>query len=81
MSLEVNEANPVLCDIETVRPDVTGLIDLVTLPAVLRQAGIPLPGPAVRDLCQQAARRHGLNWTPALRSALNAHRAATTLAD
>ncbi|MFE9016807.1 hypothetical protein [Streptomyces cyaneofuscatus] len=75
------DGHPVLCDIETVRPDVTGLIDLVTLPAVLRQAGIPLPGPAVRDLYQQAARRHGLNWTtPALRSALNAYRAATGLA-
>ncbi|MCT9093930.1 hypothetical protein N4G70_34495 [Streptomyces sp. ASQP_92] len=29
----------VILDIETVRPDVTGLIDLVTIPAVLRQAG------------------------------------------
>lgn len=29
----------VLLDMESVRPDATGLIDLVTLPAVLRQAG------------------------------------------
>ncbi|MFF0629894.1 hypothetical protein [Streptomyces sp. NPDC004296] len=70
-----------LLDVETLRPDITGLIDLITLPAVLRQAGRPLPGPDVRALYQHAAARHGLHWTTnSLRAALIAYQRATGLA-
>jgi hypothetical protein len=71
----------VLLDVETLRPDITGLIDLITLPAVLRQAGRPLPGPDVLALYQEAALRHGLHWTTdGLRAALIVYQRATGLA-
>ncbi|MEU9298801.1 hypothetical protein [Streptomyces sp. NPDC048266] len=61
----------VLVNIGTLRPDITGLVDLVTLPAVLRQAGRGLPGREVLALYRAAAARHGITWTgPALRAAL-----------
>ncbi|MCX5326294.1 hypothetical protein [Streptomyces sp. NBC_00120] len=70
-----------LIDIETVRPDITGLVDLVTLPAVLRQAGTPLPGAEVRELYRAATARHGATWTTGdLRAALIAFQRATGLA-
>lgn len=70
----------VLVDIETLRPDITGLIDLITLPAVLRQAGSPLPGPDVLALYRDAAARHGNTWTTSgLRAALTAYQRATGL--
>ncbi|WP_336052216.1 hypothetical protein [Streptomyces sp. CA2R101] len=70
-----------LIDIETLRPDVTGLIDLITLPAVLRQAGRAMPGPVVRELYRAATARHGARWTtPDLRAALIAYQRATGLA-
>ncbi|OKJ62458.1 hypothetical protein [Streptomyces sp. CB02261] len=70
----------VLVDLETLRPDITGLVDLVTLPAVLRQAGRPLPGREVLALYRAAAARHGITWTgPALRAALTAFARATGL--
>ncbi|MGW8730518.1 phosphotransferase [Streptomyces sp. NPDC055808] len=71
----------VLLDIETVRPDVTGLIDLVTLPAVLRQAGHE-PDPAqVLELYVDATTAHGGRWTvQSLCGTLRAYAAATGLA-
>ncbi|MFE4018518.1 hypothetical protein ACFXPZ_14005 [Streptomyces sp. NPDC059101] len=70
-----------LIDIETLRPDVTGLIDLITLPAVLRQAGRPMAGPDVRELYRAATARHGATWTTTdLRAALIAYQRATGLA-
>ncbi|MFD3729663.1 hypothetical protein [Streptomyces sp. NPDC058671] len=70
----------VLVDLETLRPDITGLVDLVTLPAVLRQAGRGLPGREVLALYRAAAARHGITWTgPALRAALTAFARATGL--
>ncbi|MFD3729491.1 hypothetical protein [Streptomyces sp. NPDC058671] len=70
----------VLVDIETLRPDITGLVDLVTLPAVLRQAGRELPGREVLALYRAATARHGITWTgPALRAALTAFARATGL--
>ncbi|WP_433856670.1 hypothetical protein [Streptomyces kronopolitis] len=70
-----------LIDIETVRPDITGLVDLITLPAVLRQAGTPLPGAEVRELYRAATVRHGATWTTDdLCAALFAYQRATGLA-
>ncbi len=70
-----------LIDIETLRPDITGLIDLITLPAVLRQAGRPMAGTEVRELYRTAAARHGATWTTKkLRAALFAYQRATGLA-
>ncbi|MFD4904155.1 hypothetical protein [Kitasatospora purpeofusca] len=70
----------VLLDVESVRPDVTGLIDLVTLPAVLRQAGHE-PGPArVLGLYLDATTALGARWTAgSLKNALRAYAAATGL--
>lgn len=74
------DGTPVLVDVETVRPDITGLVDLITLPAVLRQAGRPLPARTVRDLYRDAAARHNIRWTAAdLRDALIAYQRATGL--
>jgi hypothetical protein len=76
-----DDGHLVLLDIETLRPDITGLIDLITLPAVLRQAGVPLPGPDVLALYRDTARRHGISWTTdSLRAALIAYQRATGLA-
>ncbi|MEU6403729.1 hypothetical protein [Streptomyces sp. NPDC046985] len=76
-----DDGHLVLLDVETLRPDITGLIDLITLPAVLRQAGVLLPGREVLDLYREAARRHGIQWTAdSLRAALTAYRRATGLA-
>ncbi|WJY43271.1 hypothetical protein QT196_39110 (plasmid) [Streptomyces sp. P9-2B-2] len=70
-----------LIDIETLRPDVTGLIDLITLPAVLRQAGHPIAGPDVRELYRAATARHGAAWTTSdLRAVLIAYQRATSVA-
>ncbi len=70
----------VLLDVESLRPDVTGLIDLVTLPAVLRQAGHE-PGPArVLGLYLDATTALGARWTAgSLKNALRAYAAATGL--
>ncbi|MET9676420.1 hypothetical protein ABZY68_25495 [Streptomyces sp. NPDC006482] len=74
------DGGPVLVDIETLRPDITGLVDLVTLPAVLRQAGHELPGREVLALYRAAAARHGITWTrPGLLAALVAFARATGL--
>ncbi|MFC8710336.1 MULTISPECIES: hypothetical protein [unclassified Streptomyces] len=76
-----DDGHVMLLDVETLRPDITGLIDVVTLPAVLRQAGVPLRGPDVLTLYQDAARRHGIHWTSrSLRAALIAYQRATGLA-
>ncbi|MFD9423820.1 MULTISPECIES: hypothetical protein [unclassified Streptomyces] len=70
----------VLVDLETLRPDITPLIDLVTLGAFLRQAGRPLPGADVLALYRDAADQHGITWTTgALRAALTAYQRATGL--
>ncbi|MGW7312672.1 hypothetical protein [Streptomyces sp. NPDC054865] len=70
----------VLLDVESVRPDVTGLIDVVTLPAVLRQAGHQLSPARVLDLYVDAATALGARWTaPTLKAALRAYTAATGL--
>lgn len=70
----------VLIDVETLRPDITGLVDLITLPAVLRQAGRPLPARTVRDLYRDAAARRGIRWTAGdLCDALTAYQRATGL--
>lgn len=75
------ESAACLIDIETLRPDITGLIDLITLPAVLRQAGRPTPSAEVRELYHTATTRHGANWTTkTLRAALFAYQRATGLA-
>lgn len=66
---------------ETLRPDVTGLLDLVTLPAVYRQAGRDLSPDRVLGLYRDATARHGAAGTlPGLRQALRAFAAATGLA-
>ncbi|MFJ2060649.1 hypothetical protein ACIOMM_32630 [Streptomyces sp. NPDC087908] len=70
----------VLVDIETLRPDITGLIDLVTLPAVLRQAGHETPGREILACYRVEAARHGITWTGrGLRAALTAFARATGL--
>ncbi|MDT0305380.1 hypothetical protein RM780_00165 [Streptomyces sp. DSM 44917] len=70
-----------LLDVETLRPDITGLIDVITLPAVLRQAARPLPGPDILTLYQRAAVRHGARWSlTGLRAGLIAYQRATGLA-
>ncbi|MFJ3713242.1 MULTISPECIES: hypothetical protein [unclassified Streptomyces] len=70
----------VLLDVESVRPDVTGLIDLVTLPAVLRQAGHELSPDRVLGLYLDATAALGAHWTAgSLKSALCAYAAATGL--
>jgi hypothetical protein len=74
------DGDVVLLDVETVRPDVTGLIDLVTLPAVLRQAGHDLSSAQVVDLYLDATTAHGGRWTAgSLKAALRAYAAATGL--
>lgn len=74
------DGDVVLLDIETVRPDVTGLIDLVTLPAVLRQAGHDLGPDQVLDLYLDATTVHGGRWSAgSLKAALCAYAAATGL--
>ncbi|MFG2848711.1 hypothetical protein ACGF12_36995 [Kitasatospora sp. NPDC048296] len=70
----------VLLDVESVRPDVTGLIDLVTLPAVLRQAGHELGPDQVLGLYRDATAARGASWTAgSLKSALRAYAAASGL--
>ncbi|MGW8491629.1 hypothetical protein [Streptomyces sp. NPDC055886] len=70
----------VLLDVESVRPDVTGLIDLVTLPAVLRQAGHELGPDRVLGLYLDATAAFGARWTAgSLKSALRAYATATGL--
>ncbi|WP_434593395.1 hypothetical protein [Streptomyces sp. A5-4] len=70
----------VLFDIETVRPDVTGLIDVVTLPAVLRQGGHDLAPDEVLELYLDATTARGGRWTAgSLRDALRAYAVATGL--
>lgn len=70
----------VLLDVETLRPDVTGLIDLVTLPAVLRQAGHEIAPGRVTAMYRSATAVHGGRWSAAgLRTALRAFAAATGL--
>ncbi|MEE4544060.1 hypothetical protein V2S66_19040 [Streptomyces sp. V4-01] len=70
----------VLFDVETVRPDVTGLIDVVTLPAVLRQAGRQTAPDEVVELYVGATTALGGRWTTrSLRGALRAYAAATGL--
>ncbi|MEU6236930.1 hypothetical protein [Kitasatospora sp. NPDC047058] len=70
----------VLLDVESVRPDVTGLIDLVTLPAVLRQAGCELSPDQVLGLYLDASAARGARWTAgSLKAALRAYAAATGL--
>ncbi|MEU1284539.1 hypothetical protein [Kitasatospora sp. NPDC005856] len=65
---------------ESVRPDVTGLIDLVALPAVLRQAGHELSPDQVLGLYLDATAAQGANWTAdSLKSALHAYAAAPGL--
>ncbi len=70
----------VLLDVESVRPDVTGLIDLITLPAVLRQAGHELSPARVLGLYLDATAALGARWTAGtLKNALHAYAAATGL--
>ncbi|MCX4554320.1 MULTISPECIES: hypothetical protein [unclassified Streptomyces] len=70
----------VLLDVESVRPDVTGLIDLVTLPAVLRQTGHELSPAQVLGLYLDATAAQGARWAAAsLKAALRAFAAATGL--
>ncbi|MFJ5738282.1 hypothetical protein [Streptomyces microflavus] len=70
----------VLLDVESVRPDVTGLIDLVTQPAVLRQAGHELSPDRVLGLYLDATAAGGARWTAgSLKTALRAYAAATGL--
>lgn len=70
----------VLLDMESVRPDVTGLIDLVTLPAVLRQVGHELSPDRVLGLYLDATAARGARWTTSsLKMALRAFAAATGL--
>ncbi|MFE6867743.1 hypothetical protein ACFVFS_14375 [Kitasatospora sp. NPDC057692] len=74
------DGEAVLLDVESVRPDVTGLIDLVTLPAVLRQAGHELGPDRVLGLYLDATAARGGNWTAdSLKTALRAYAAATGL--
>jgi hypothetical protein len=65
------DGNVVLLDVETVRPDVTGLIDLVTLPAVLRQAGHNLSLGRVTEGSAARVRRSDRAEKPALPEPLN----------
>ncbi|MEU2955647.1 hypothetical protein [Streptomyces xanthochromogenes] len=75
-----SDGEVVLLDVESVRPDVTGLIDVVTLTAVLRRAGHELSAGRVLGLYLDATAAHGANWTAStLRSALRAYAAATGL--
>ena len=74
------EGEVVLLDVESVRPDVTGLIDLVTLPAVLRQAGHEIGPDRVLGLYLDATTALGARWTArSLKAALRAYAAATGL--
>ncbi|MFJ4672766.1 hypothetical protein [Kitasatospora purpeofusca] len=74
------DGDVVLLDVESVRPDVTGLIDLVTLPAVLRQAGHEFSPARVLGLYLDATAARGARWTTGtLKSALRAYAAATGL--
>ncbi|WP_433892540.1 hypothetical protein [Streptomyces sp. CA-111067] len=70
----------VLFEIETERPDVTGLIDVVRLLAVLRQAGHQTAPEEVVELYAEATTALGGRWTGlSLREALRAYAAATGL--
>ncbi|MFJ3841330.1 hypothetical protein ACIPY6_38290 [Streptomyces sp. NPDC090054] len=70
----------VLLDVESVRPDMTGLIDVVTLPAVLRQACHELSPDRVLNLYLPATAALGARWTaPTLNAALRAYATATGL--
>ncbi|MFJ6699844.1 hypothetical protein ACIQM4_27785 [Streptomyces sp. NPDC091272] len=74
------DGTAVLLDVETLRPDVTGLIDLVTLPAVLRQAGHEIAPTRVAAMYRSATAVYGGGWSAAgLRTALRAFAAATGL--
>ncbi|MFF3981026.1 hypothetical protein [Streptomyces sp. NPDC001828] len=69
-----------LLDVESLRPDVTGLIDLVTLPAVLRQAGHEISPARVLGLYLDATSALGARWTNlSLKTALRAYATATGL--
>ncbi|MDI5971969.1 hypothetical protein POF50_021965 [Streptomyces sp. SL13] len=75
------DGSPALLDIETLRPDITGLIDLISLPAVLRQAGHSVPAPYLLNLYAEATGWHGARWTAQLlRIALRAYQSVTALA-
>ncbi|MEU4507384.1 hypothetical protein [Streptomyces sp. NPDC024089] len=75
-----SDGDVVLLDVESVRPDVTGLIDLITLPAVLRQAGHELSAARVLGLYLDATAARGAGWTAgSLKNALRAYAAATGL--
>ncbi|WP_030739623.1 hypothetical protein [Streptomyces sp. NRRL S-31] len=75
-----SDGEVVLLDVESVRPDVTGLIDLVTLPAVLRHAGHQTSPDQVLGLYLDAAAARGATWTArSLKAALRAYAAATGL--
>lgn len=70
----------VLLDVESVRPDVTGLIDLITLPAVLRQAGHELSPARALGLYLDSTAALGARWTAdSLKTALRTYAAATGL--
>ncbi|MFD6874385.1 MULTISPECIES: hypothetical protein [unclassified Streptomyces] len=70
----------VLLYVESVRPDVTGLIDVVTLPGVLRQAGHELSPDRALNLYLHAAAALGARSTaPTLKAALRAYPTATGL--
>uniref|UniRef100_A0AAU2VRL9 Aminoglycoside phosphotransferase domain-containing protein n=1 Tax=Streptomyces sp. NBC_00008 TaxID=2903610 RepID=A0AAU2VRL9_9ACTN len=74
------DGTAVLLDVETLRPDVTGLIDLVTLPAVLRQAGHEIEPGRISAMYRSATAVYGGRWSAAgLRTALRAFAAATGL--
>ncbi|MFF3264975.1 hypothetical protein ACFYWO_38160 [Streptomyces sp. NPDC002932] len=74
------DGHVVLLDVESVRPDVTGLIDLITLPAVLRQAGHETGPDRALNLYLEATAAHGARWTArSLKAALRAYAAATGL--
>ncbi|MCM3920700.1 hypothetical protein ND748_03285 [Frankia sp. AiPs1] len=51
-----------LVDVETLRPDVTGLPDVVTLAYLAAQAGHAHPGPWVRARYVRHLRQAGVNW-------------------
>ncbi|MFD5066883.1 hypothetical protein ACFWNC_02880 [Streptomyces sp. NPDC058369] len=60
-------------DVESVRPDVTGLINLVTRPAVLRRAGHERSPDQVLGLYLDATTALGTRWTAhSLKAALRA---------
>lgn len=69
-----------IIDTETLRPDLTGLPDLITLAHLAAEIRLPRPPRWIRRTYLAATRTHGAQWTdPDLTAALHAFATATGL--